>query len=55
VAFLTPDGREVKGNTRGTSVYIFDPARRGAGAHRWWVMRDQLIHVYAPRAAKECA
>ena len=52
VAFLTPDGREVKGNTRGTSVYIFDPARLFAPCQRWWVMRDTLIEKYAsPEAA----
>lgn len=43
VAFLRPDGTECKQNTRGTSIYIFDPARIGAACQRWWVMRDELI------------
>lgn len=47
VAFLTPDGKEVKGNTRGSSVYIFDPARISAPCHRWWVMRDYVIDAYS--------
>jgi len=47
VAFLTPEGKEVKGNTRGSSVYIFDPARLFAPCQRWWVMRDSLIANYA--------
>ena len=51
VGFLRPDGTPVKGNTRGSSVYIFDPARRGAAAQRWWVMRDQLMKRYGGEAA----
>jgi len=46
VAFLKPDGTEVKGNTRGSSVYIFDPARLFAPCQRWWVLRDSLIKQY---------
>jgi len=51
VHFIRPDGTECKQNTRGTSVYIFDPARRGAAAQRWWVMRDELIRQYGGKAA----
>lgn len=51
VSFLRPDGVEVKGNTRGTSVYVFDPARMGAPCHRWWVMRDDLVKRYGGKAA----
>ncbi len=51
VAFLRPDGIDVKGNTRGTSVYVFDPARAGATCQRWWVMRDEMIKQYGQRAA----
>ena len=51
VHFIRPDGTECKQNTRGTSVYIFDPARRGATAQRWWVMRDELIRQYGGKAA----
>jgi phage N-6-adenine-methyltransferase len=46
VAFLRPDGEEVKGNTRGTSIYIFDPARRSAPCQRWWVLRDTIIALH---------
>jgi DNA (cytosine-5)-methyltransferase 1 len=46
VAFLKPDGAEVKGNTRGSAVYIFDPARLFAPCQRWWVLRDSLIKQY---------
>ena len=46
IAFLKPDGTPVSGNTRGTSVYIFDPARMGATCQRWWVSRDELIKRY---------
>ena len=51
VHFLRPDGTECKQNTRGTSIYIFDPARIGAACQRWWVMRDELIKQYGQRAA----
>lgn len=53
VAFLTPDGKEVKGNTRGSSVYIFDPARFFAPCQRWWVTRDVLIERYSQVEASE--
>ena len=42
VAFLRPDGTPVSGNTRGSSVYVFDPLLRGAPCRRWWVMRDAI-------------
>lgn len=51
IAFLKPDGTPVSGNTRGTSVYIFDPARMGAACQRWWVSRDELIKRYGREAA----
>lgn len=51
VHFLRPDGTECKQNTRGTSVYIFDPTRIGAACQRWWVRRDQLIQHYGGKAA----
>lgn len=53
VAFLTPNGKEVKGNTRGSSVYIFDPARFFAPCQRWWVTRDVLIERYSQVEASE--
>lgn len=43
VAFLRPDGTPVSGNTRGTSVYVFDPHRLTAACQRWHVRRDRLI------------
>lgn len=49
VSFLRPDGSPVTGNTRGSSVYIFDPARRGAAGQRWWMMRDQVMSQYGGR------
>lgn len=49
VAFLRPDGTPVSGNTRGTSVYVFDPARFGAPCQRWWVLRDQVMSQYGGR------
>ncbi|MGE0289545.1 MAG: DNA N-6-adenine-methyltransferase [Bradyrhizobium sp.] len=51
VHFLRPDGTPVKQNTRGTSVYIFDPRRLGAPCHRWWVMRDKIMTMYGGKAA----
>lgn len=41
-SFLRPDGTEVGGNTRGSSVYVFDPSLRGAPCRRWWVSRDAI-------------
>jgi phage N-6-adenine-methyltransferase len=46
IAFLRPDGAPVSGNTRGSSVYIFDPALRGAPCRRWWVLRDEIRARY---------
>lgn len=51
VHFLRPDGTECKQNTRGTSIYIFDPARMGAACQRWWVSRNELIKRYGSEAA----
>lgn len=51
IAFLKPDGTPVSGNTRGTSVYIFDPARMGAPCQRWWVRRDELIKRHERKTA----
>ncbi len=42
VAFIRPNGKEVRGNTRGTSVYIFDQHRIGAPCQRWWVSRRDV-------------
>lgn len=46
IAFLRPDGTPVTGNTRGSSVYVFDPMLRGAPCRRWWVMRDEIRKQY---------
>lgn len=46
IAFLRPDGTPVSGNTRGSSVYIFDPALCGAPCRRWWVSRDEIRRKY---------
>lgn len=42
VAFCRPDGTEVKGNTRGSCVVVYDPDYLGNTALRW-VNRDALI------------
>lgn len=51
VHFLRPDGTPCNQNTRGTSVYIFDPDRRGAACQRWWVSRDELMKCYGAKRA----
>lgn len=45
VAFCRPDGTEVKGNTRGSCVIVYDPQHLNNTTLRW-ADRDQLIERY---------
>lgn len=45
VGFCRPDGTEVKGNTRGTCVIVYDPNHLHNTVLRW-ADRDQLIKEY---------
>jgi len=46
VAFCRPDGTEVKGNTRGSCVIVYDPQHLGNTAIRW-ADREELIKRYS--------
>jgi phage N-6-adenine-methyltransferase len=47
IAFLRPDGTPVAGNTRGSSIYVFEPGLHCAPCRRWYVSRDEIMENWA--------